>query len=788
MPYCAELYVHDLDRQAAAALNRFPRFLKLMEAYSANVDEKAAKIDFLSSAVRLGEGQMPEVYEKLPPICEKLGIETPELYYVKSKEMNAAAGGCRQPYIFVTSALVEKLPQRLLPSVLAHECGHIACRHMLYHSLAMMLLKGIDNSPLTNIPGVRTLLTPTLCSALLFWDRCSELSADRAAVLCDGSSDGLVDTLLWLNGYGENVNREAFLQQALDLRSYVNDDKTNRLMECMLTASETHPRMATRAYESYEWSHSAQYAGILDGTFTRREKEAETKRETEEEAVNAEVRTGNASPDDINAALDRVNAELAKCTCRADRADYALAVANGLLFGLVDSLFVGKITITNGGIALSHQEVNNFIQEYAKARGYDKSRLKDAIAELEKAFPVAQDNVWKGADIGVSAKNHHLADLAHHPTALGLMASLVVQFLRIGTFVNKNGEWHFCFVKTAGEDVLKILIPAILTGVLNWLAAAAEKKYADENEELPKEIRRLLHIVASTPMIVEVIKAADNWFGHLVSDMGGSKNTAGEGMGIPGILLSLLYEIAALPMLRKTGLPAYLDRLYEKQRFDLRHEIPLYKAAGKQALPVLAMEVSVRLCYFIAHLAPVKADGTEAIDWNCIVPIGNRTAERMITVASMTFNVADTADAAIRAAVESGGNWVLFSGNFAARYNYIGAARAALAIVREVSYESRETQLIHEKMLLSEAKAAQFLAQLQQYKEQLDRMMCTCLAEDLEEFMTGLADMESGLRSGNSDAVILGSCKIQKVLGREPQFTNQTEFDALMESDAPLVL
>lgn len=82
MAYSAELYVHDLDRQAADALNQFPKFVKLLESYSVNYDEKAAKIDLLSTAIRLGENQMPEVYSLLPPICEQLGIDTPELYYV----------------------------------------------------------------------------------------------------------------------------------------------------------------------------------------------------------------------------------------------------------------------------------------------------------------------------------------------------------------------------------------------------------------------------------------------------------------------------------------------------------------------------------------------------------------------------------------------------------------------------------------------------------------------------------------------------------------------------------
>ena len=62
------------------------------------------------------------------------------------------------------------------------------------------------------------------------------------------------------------------------------------------------------------------------------------------------------------------------------------------------------------------------------------------------------------------------------------------------------------------------------------------------------------------------------------------------------------------------------------------------------------------------------------------------------------------------------------------------------------------------------------------------------LAEDIEGFMSGFADMQQGMLTGDSDLVIRGNVTIQKVLGREPQFTNQKEFDALMESDAPLVL
>ncbi len=793
MAYNPTLYRHELDQRAFEALNAFPKFVQLRESYIANVDEKAAKIDFLSSAIRLSENQFPEIYNLLPPICEKLGIVVPELYYVKSKEMNAATCGNTSPYIYVTSKLVKKMPLEMIASVLAHECGHIACKHYLYHSMAGQLINGIDSSPLARIPAIRKLLTPTLVKALLFWDRCSELSADRAAVLCDGTADKTVDVLLKIHGY-ENINREEFLRQAMDLKAFINDSKSNQLMEQMLVQNESHPRLATRAYECYTWASTEDFHKILDGTYSIEQK-TETSNDSKE-VVSAEVSITADSPqktidvDDLNKALHRVNSELDRYTNRADMADYAFAVFSGIMAGAIDSLFVGETKITDSDIQLSHQQINKFIQQYDSSRGFDRERLKDSIADLEKAFKVAQDNIWKGAGIGVSAKNHHLADLAHHPTPLGLVASVVVQFLRIGTFVNKDGEWHFMLVETHAKDIVEILAPAVLTGILNWLVFVAEKKYESEDHEIPPALHKLVHLIASTPILIEFAKCADNWFGHLVSDMGGSKNTAGGGMGIPGIFISLLYEFASLPVLKNTNLPMIVNELYEKQKIDLRHELPLYKELGKQAIPVVFIELYVRIGFFLTRLAMEFAEhkNLSDINWNTVIPFYNRTVDRMLAVANMTFTFADTADAAIHAALESGGNWVLFSGKFVTRFNYLGAGRAAIAIVKEVSNERKESQLIHEKMILSEAKTAIFLTQLQEFKEQLEEKVSNYLAEDIEAFMQGFDYMDQGIASGDSNLVIKGNVVIQKALGRKAQFENQEEFDDLILSDIPLVL
>lgn len=778
MPYCAELYRHDLDRKATAALNTFPKFIKLLEAYHANYDEKAAKFDFLSSAIRLSDKQMPEIYRLLPPVCDQLGIDVPELYYVKSKAMNAATGGSVQPYIFVTSRLINELPLDLVSSVLAHECGHIACKHTLYHSIAGQLVNGIDSSLLALIPAIRRFLTPALVRALLFWDRCSELSADRAAVLCDGTAEKTVDVLLRINGYGKNVDRAEFLRQAMDLKAFVNDSKSNKFLEQMLIHGETHPRMATRAYECYEWSRSPQYQGIIDGTYTLKEKQAEEDRCSEEEVVSAELTVSAEKAQDkfdldtVNRALQRVDSELERYTNHADKYDYAVAVGSGILAGFIDSLFVGEFNLAEAD-QWGNEKVSAFVAKVAKTQGYDGNEPADAVRYLEEMFPIAADKATAQFGGGLQ---HHLRDFSHHPTPVGLACSILTQFT--GKVYGTDVAGEFLAVEL-DEDGLTLI-----------------------GKNFPEKI--MFGVV--------------NWAFHMASDMAGSSSSVIKGSfgtGLPGPLVSLLKELAATPLFQKRDDRGYkefsvcISKLFNgtllgerdennrliPHKFDLRTELGVAHYIENQAVPVIINECIVRAFYFIRRLAMELTNTKQndlqnvvKLNWNTILPFRNRTVERMVTISAMTFTVADTADAAIHAALESGANWVLFSGRFVTRFNYVGAGRAAIAIVKEVSNEKRETQLIREKMLLSEAKASLFLEQLQDYKARLEEKVSNYLAEDIAEFMAGFDYMQQGMTAGDSDLVIRGNVVIQKVLGREPQFANQEEFDALMESDTPLVL
>lgn len=515
-----------------------------------------------------------------------------------------------------------------------------------------------------------------------------------------------------------------------------------------------------------------------------------------DEIIQAEVQIREESCrsiEEIDRKLLRVNEELEKVVCSADRTDYAVAIGSGILSGIIDSVFSGEFSLEKAHlwgkekteafvikIAKHIKNIENISKKDKNKQAKKINDINDAIKflaekashndkEIKRGFHLASDSNMN--DFG-GANQHHLWDFAHHASIIGLFFSLLTQFT--GKCYGTDTSGKFIVV-----DVQK---PEFI------------------GKDVPQKL----------------LFGTVYWFFHIVSDVAGSGNADSEGTGIPGPILSLAKLLSsAKPFenhVNEKGnreFSVFLSKLYNGTffgkrdengkliplRFDFRTELGLSHEVSKQAFPVLVNDVFVRTFYFLRHLiTEIKEkdistfDEIATINWEKTKPAGNRTIDRMLTISSMTFTLADTVDASVHAAVESGGNWVLFAGKFVSRFNYIGAGRAAVAIVKEVSYQSKEAQLIHEKLLLTQEKTALVMEQLQEYKSALEERVSTYLAEDIEAFLNGFSLMNEGMAFDDSDLIIRGNVVIQKVLGRKPQFTTQEEFDNLMESDKPLQL
>ncbi|MBE6118393.1 MAG: PASTA domain-containing protein [Erysipelotrichaceae bacterium] len=255
MPLNKDIFTHESDRAALQALQAIPGFAQLMKMYMNAWNEKLMYINNMASNIRISEEQLPQYYHMLLPVCRKLDIEVPDLFLELNVVPNSYTSGDTKPFIVLTSGLLETLPEELIPTVLAHECGHIVCHHVLYRTMGTLILSGaLSLLPLKNIA-----LAP-INAALAYWMRCSEFSADRAAILCDGTADKMIDVCARFAGYDKDIpyplNMEAFMDQAKEYEKLIGENSMNKTMEFMLYANRSHPINAVRAYEARKWAES----------------------------------------------------------------------------------------------------------------------------------------------------------------------------------------------------------------------------------------------------------------------------------------------------------------------------------------------------------------------------------------------------------------------------------------------------------------------------------------------------------------------------------------------------
>ena len=422
-----------------------------------------------------------------------------------------------------------------------------------------------------------------------------------------------------------------------------------------------------------------------------------------QDEIDAGIAECDANIKPIEERVKELNAEIDRLTNHADGIDYATAVICGLIAGVIDSLYVGAWDFKDAK-AKANKDINQQIEAFAKKCGYkDNGKgLKGAVEFLEKKFKLPGDNDWKGNVPGVSAKSHHLDDICHHPTLIGLVANIIRQYTEVATYHTGSGDTVSLpiDVKTDGELELVGKNPSakLFCGIVNWFfkCCTSEK--------------------------IQQIKL--NAEGHWMSDLAGSKQSAGGGSGLPGSFMSLLKELSTLPIfnskdkngnqvnafataLKKAftngigpnaeGSNSKLDlgvfnALFDDgkggAKFDYRTEAAVKGLLKKQAVPVLVNEALVRGSYFIRRLIREfrEKDSIADIEWRKVLPFRNRTIARMMTIATGTFTACDLADATIRSGVSNGFNVYnpKFWSDIVLRVNFVGVGRFAVAVVTDV--------------------------------------------------------------------------------------------------------
>ena len=356
----------------------------------------------------------------------------------------------------------------------------------------------------------------------------------------------------------------------------------------------------------------------------------------------------------------------------AQARDYVVAAASGTLMGALSVLWQKDFNLADAR-KLGSEKIEKIVIGAAQRVGLKKENpsIADAIRFLEDNFPFVGDKL---TDVFGGGLQHHLRDFSHHPSPVGLVCSILMQFTGKGFGTATDGS--FVIADLPGET--------LKNGML--FGRNAEEKF---------------------------LYGTLNWVLHLISDMAGSSSTPGAGTGIPGPILSFLKEASALPFFRDMSIAhedkvatfsqwvskAFNGTLLKDQdgnplRFDLRTEVGLASQILTQVPAVLANECIVRGFYTITRFIDElrRSDVSSVKDLGRInpsrfLPLNSRALTRMLTVASGAFVVINTSIAAVRAAVEGAASGEVGAVPlFFMRLNYVGIGRFAFALWADSSY------------------------------------------------------------------------------------------------------
>ena len=265
---------HPADRGALVALRKLKGFDTVLKAMVGLFNERAVRLVFLGSAIRVDERQFPTLHRLLGDVARTLDApELPELYVVSNPFPGAVTIGMNKPFIVLNSGLVHLLDVDELRFVIAHELGHAMSGHAVYQTLLQRLLA--LSGVLTAIPmgglGVRAIV-----AALHEWSRKAELSADRAGLLAtqDPATAFHVHMKIASGGHLDDLDATSFFAQG---QEYDDADLRDSVLKLLLIENRTHPFAVVRASELRRWVDSGDYTRILGGDYPRRDTDADAK-------------------------------------------------------------------------------------------------------------------------------------------------------------------------------------------------------------------------------------------------------------------------------------------------------------------------------------------------------------------------------------------------------------------------------------------------------------------------------------------------------------------------------
>ena len=261
-------FEHPADRSALVALRSLSGFDTVLKTLSGLFRERQHRLLYLASAIKVDERQFAGVNALLTEVVGVLDAPArPELFVVQDPRVNAITMGMDEPFIVLTTGMVDLMDTDELRFVIGHEVGHAMSGHSVYRTMLHHLLNLVGAFSWMPIGswGLRALV-----ASLNEWARKSELSGDRAGLLAGQDEQAALRVMMKLAGGPKlaEMNTEAFLEQAAEYES--TGDLRDGLLKLINLEPQTHPFSVVRAAALKEWVDSGDYQRILAGNYPRR--------------------------------------------------------------------------------------------------------------------------------------------------------------------------------------------------------------------------------------------------------------------------------------------------------------------------------------------------------------------------------------------------------------------------------------------------------------------------------------------------------------------------------------
>lgn len=299
-------YEHPLDKKALKALKKIPGVKSFLKWILKETNERYMRMFQFQNYIQITENHLGNYYEMVAKACEILDIKKiPQTFVYQDPIPNAYTIGVEEPTIALSTGLIDLMDDDEVLGVISHEIGHIHSGHILYKTaarLVIMILEQLGRS----FFGLGNVAMFPIIYALLYWDRCSELTADRIEMIVLKEFDKCAKIIMKLAGGSqkliEKINTKEFLKQADEAAKMKEENFLNRIFIALQTMNQSHPFPIWRAGHLHKWSVSDELIDILKGDYTKKDADEKNKNESDidEEFIYDEEKFDKNNTDEKN--------------------------------------------------------------------------------------------------------------------------------------------------------------------------------------------------------------------------------------------------------------------------------------------------------------------------------------------------------------------------------------------------------------------------------------------------------------------------------------------------------